>query len=208
MSKVDLSQYSIRADQPDGYHYGRPMWVRLVWHFVSALLFQNQFFPLYGIKVKVLRAFGAKIGEHVLIKPDVTIKYPWWLELGDHVWIGEKAWLDCTTLIRVGSNVIVSQGAFLCCGAHDFKDPGMGSFGSPITVEDGVWICAFAKVATGVTIHEDAVVLMNAVVLKDCEANGIYRGDPAEKIGERKIRDYVGPKREEPAEEKAAALAS
>jgi putative colanic acid biosynthesis acetyltransferase WcaF len=207
MSKVDLSQYSIRADRPEGYHYGRPVSVRMLWHFVSALLFQSQFFPIYGIKVRVLRAFGAKVGENVVIKPGVTIKYPWKLELGDHVWLGENVWLDCTKPIRIGSNVIVSQGAYLCPAAHDWNDPGMGSFGYAITVEDGVWICAFVKVALGVTIHEDAVVLMAAVVLKDCERSGIYQGHPAVKIGERKIRNYVGPKRE-PAPEKAAAAAA
>jgi putative colanic acid biosynthesis acetyltransferase WcaF len=122
------------------------------------------------------------------------------------VWIGENVWLDCTTWIRIGSNVIISQGAFLCPAAHDFKDPGMGSFGYPITVQDGVWICAFAKVALGVTIGEDAILLMAAVALKDCDASGMYQGNPAVKIGERKIRDYVGPKREE--EKEAAALAS
>jgi putative colanic acid biosynthesis acetyltransferase WcaF len=205
-SKVDLTQYSIRADRPDGYHYGRPMWVRIVWHFVCAIFFQSQMFPVYGLKVRILRLFGAKVGSDVLIKPGVTIKYPWFLEIGDHVWIGENVWLDCTTWIRIRNNVIISQGAFLCPAAHDFKDPGMGSFGRPIVVEDGAWICAMANVALGVTLHEDSIVLMGAVVLKDCDASGMYQGNPAVKIGERKIRDYVGPKRE--PQEEAAALVS
>lgn len=204
MTKVDLSQYSRREDLPEGYKHGASMAVRTLWHFVSALIFQTQLVPVYRLKVRILRAFGAQVGEHVLIKPGVTIKYPWYLELGDHVWIGEGAWLDCTTKLTIGSNVVISQGAFLCCGSHDWSDPGMDSFTRPIVVEDGVWICAFARIALGLTVGEDAVILMGAIVLHDCDAAGIYQGHPATKVGERKVRDYFGPKRAEP--ERSAAV--
>lgn len=73
----------------------------------------------------------------------------------------------------------------------------MGGLTRKIVIEDGVWICAFARIALGLTIGEDAVILMGAVVLKDCEPSGIYQGHPAEKIGQRKVRDYPGPNRDE-----------
>lgn len=197
MSKVDLRLYSRREDLLEGYRYGGSLVARVLWHYVSAIVFQSQLFPVYGIKVRLLRRFGAKVGEGVLIKPGVTIKYPWYLEIGDNVWIGEGAWLDCTTTLRVGSNVLISQGAFICCGSHDWNDPGMGSYTRPIVIEDGVWICAFARVVLGVTIGEDAVVLMGASVLRDCEPSGIYQGAPAERVGTRRVRDQPGPKPEE-----------
>jgi acetyltransferase-like isoleucine patch superfamily enzyme len=73
-------------------------------------------------------------------------------------------------------------------------------FGFPrqVTVEDGVWVCAWAKVAAGVTIGEEAVLLLGSVAGTDLAPGGIYHGVPAVKIGDRKIRDYVGPKRTEP----------
>ena len=40
-----------------------------------------------SIKAKILRLFGAKIGVGVVIKPNVSIKYPWFLEIGDYSWI-------------------------------------------------------------------------------------------------------------------------
>ena len=76
--------------------------------------------------------FGARIGEGVIIKPSVNIKYPWLLEIGDHSWIGERAWLDCTSPLTIGKHVVISQGVFLCCGMHDWQDPGMGSVIAPI----------------------------------------------------------------------------
>lgn len=197
MTKIDLTHYTRREHLPEGYQHARPFLVRILWHFVSALVFQNQFVPVYGPKVRLLRWFGATVGEGVLIKPGVTIKYPWYLELGDHVWIGEDAWLDNTTHLRIGNHVVISQGVFLCCGSHDWSDPGMDSFTHPIVVEDGVWICAFARLALGITVGEDAVILMGAIVLRDCEPSGIYQGHPAERVGTRKVRSYPGPKRDE-----------
>ena len=35
------------------------------------------------IKVRLLRLFGAQVGVGVNIKPNVNIKYPWLLEIGD-----------------------------------------------------------------------------------------------------------------------------
>ncbi len=196
MTKIDLTYYTSRENLPEGYRHGRSTIVQILWHFTSALLFETQFFPLYVLKVHVLRKFGARVGDHVRIKPGVTIKYPWYLEMGDHVWIGERAWLDCTSKLKIGSHVVISQGAFLCCGSHDWNDPGMGGLTRPIAIEDGVWICAFARIGLGLKIGEDAVILMGAVVVQDCEPSGIYQGHPAEKVGQRKVRDYPGPKRD------------
>ena len=63
----------------------------------------------YGLKRWVLRRFGARVGRGVLIKPNVHIKYPWHLEVGDNVWIGERAWIDNFVSVRIGSSAVVSQ---------------------------------------------------------------------------------------------------
>ena len=82
-----------------------------IWYIVNHLFF-NSFLPLpYYIKTLVLRIFGAKIGENVCIKPNVNIKYPWLLQIGDNVWIGEKGWIDNLAQITIMSNVCISQGA-------------------------------------------------------------------------------------------------
>ncbi|HWE33162.1 MAG TPA: WcaF family extracellular polysaccharide biosynthesis acetyltransferase [Solirubrobacteraceae bacterium] len=206
MTRVDFSQYSNREGHPEGYVYGRSFLWRVLWHYVSALVFESALVPFYGIKVKLLRWFGATVGEHVEIKPGVRIKYPWKLTLGDHVWLGQDLWIDNINEVRIGSHVLLSQGAHLSCGAHDWSDPGFGGITRPITVEDGAWIAAFVKIALGVTVGEEAIALIGAVVTHDLEPRGIYQGNPAVKISERKIRDYVGPKREE-APAPAAALA-
>ncbi len=169
--------------------------MRAVWAVVNAAIFLNPLLPSYKLKVHVLRLFGATIGEGVLIKPGVNVKYPWFLTIGDHCWIGERAWLDCSAPLRIGSHVVISQGAFLCCGMHDWEDPGMGSVVAPIVVEDGAWIASFARIAGNVTVGQEAMVALGAVVFNNCEPRGIYRGNPAQRVARRRIRDYPGPKR-------------
>ena len=202
--KVDLRLYSTREGLEGGYTKGRGFLTRAVWYVVNAVVFANPLLPAYGLKVAILRAFGAEVGERVKIKPSVNIKYPWFLTIGDHVWIGEGAWLECTAPLTIGSHVVISQGVYLCCGSHDWHDPGMGSVSTPITVEDGAWVAAFARVGGNVTIGQEAMVAMGSVVFTDCEPRGTYRGNPAQRVGRRRIRDYPGPKRVMPTPFRAA----
>jgi len=188
--RVDLSLTSNRGFDP-----GRPFAVRALWVVVEALILLNPIVTSYRLKRWTLRRFGARVGENVLIKPNVRVKYPWRVEIGKNTWIGERSWIDNFVQVRIGSNVCISQGAYLCTGNHDWSDPGMGRFVSPVAVEDGAWIGAFARVAPGVTVGREAVVGLGAVLIEDAEPSGIYFGNPAVKVRERKLRDYVGAER-------------
>ena len=110
---------------------------RIAWHIVSALAFQSSLVLPSRWKAAVLRCFGARIGSGLVIKPRVTIKYPWFLELGDHVWLGEGVWIDNHTTVAIGSHVCISQGAYLFTGNHDWNDPRFRFFCHPITIADG-----------------------------------------------------------------------
>ena len=137
---------------------------KLAWIAVSAVFFRPSL-PLlpYGAKAALLRRFGARIGKNLVIKPSVHIKYPWFLEAGDNVWIGEGVWLDNPAMIKLGSNVCLSQGAYLVTGNHDFKSDRFEYFGDPIEVGDRCWICARAIVPPGSTIASGTVVPIGAV---------------------------------------------
>jgi len=182
MTKVNLALTSNRD-----YHPGKPAWFRLLWIVVEALTLLNPIFLPSGLKAKILRAFGAKIGRNVYIKPTLHVKHPWRLTVGDNVWLGERAWIDNLVPVTIGSNVCISQGVYLCTGNHDWADPGMGMTPKPIIIEDGAWIGAFAKVGPGVTVGEEAILTLGSILLKDAEESGIYQGTPAERIRTRVI---------------------
>src|SRR5665647_925875 len=97
--KTDLAAYNNSLYRPG------PAFKRSCWYFVSAVFFQNSFFPFSSFKVFLLRLFGAKVGKKMIIKPCVTIKYPWFLHTGDHSWIGENVWIDNLGMVTIGNNV-------------------------------------------------------------------------------------------------------
>ena len=179
---VDLSSYN-----NSWYHVGAGRMKMILWYFTNALLIKNPLVPLVGLKVKVLRMFGAKIGKGGVIKPSVNIKYPWNLEIGDNVWIGENVWIDNLAKVSIGNNVCISQGAMLLCGNHNYKKSTFDLMIGEIHLEDGAWIGAQSVVCPHVTVHSHAVLSVGSVAHHDLEPYSIYQGNPAMKIRNRMI---------------------
>ncbi len=167
---------------------GGSAWQRAGWYALNALVFRASWLPLSAPKRWLLRSFGAKIGRDVVIKPGVAIKYPWHLEVGDHVWIGEGVWIDNLAPVRIGANACLSQAAYLLTGNHDYKDPAFALITGQITIEDGAWIGARALIGPGVTVGEHAVLTAGSVLTKNATPFGIYRGNPATQVRRRQIR--------------------
>ena len=163
--------------------------MRIFWYFTNILVFKSSFFTSYSIKRRVLKIFGAKIGKNVIIKPNVNIKYPWKLQLGDHVWIGEGAWIDNLDSVIIGDHCCVSQGALLICGNHDYTKSTFDLVVKPIVLEDGVWIGAKSVVCPGVVAKTHAILTAGSTISKDMQAYSIYRGNPAEKVKSRDIKE-------------------
>lgn len=173
MNKVDLSSF-----RNDDFRPGSAL-KRGLWYLVSLLLFQAYLFPFSGMKAAVLRIFGAKVGKGLVIKPAVRIKYPWFLHIGDHVWLGEDVWIDNLVEVKIGSHSCLSQGAMLLTGNHNYKKSTFDLMTGSIVLEAGVWIGAKAMVTPGVTCGSHAVLTAGSAAYDDMEANGIYTGVPA-----------------------------
>jgi putative colanic acid biosynthesis acetyltransferase WcaF len=183
----------VRLEQYNNNWYKKEIGASIVkqvlWYWVNTLIFNSYLFPISSFKVAILRWFGAKVGKGVVVKPKVNIKYPWKLVIKNYCWIGEEVWIDNLDNVTIGSNVCLSQGAFLLCGNHNYKDPSFGLEVKPITLEEGSWIGAKAIVAPGVTVGAHAVLSINSVANKNLDAYGIYQGNPAIKVRVRVFHD-------------------
>ena len=73
---------------------------------IFLMLFLNPIFSSYSLKRTILKLFGAEIGIDVIVKPNVNIKYPWKLKVGDYVWIGEGVWIDNLDFVYLGNTVV------------------------------------------------------------------------------------------------------
>lgn len=180
-SKTDLSQYDNSWYQP-----GAGILKRALWFFVNACFFVS-YNPFNGLKITLLRLFGARIGFGVVIKPAVNIKYPWKLSVGNYVWIGEKVWIDNLEEVMIGNNVCISQGAMLLCGNHNYKKSAFDLMTAKITLEDGAWIGARAIVCGGVICASHSVLTVNSVAVSDLVAYSINTGNPSQKVKDRII---------------------
>ena len=173
MKSINLAGY-----RNNGYQPGSKLKI-LVWVLISFLIFENSLpFPC-RIKVNLLRLFGAKVGSSVVIKPNCKIKYPWFLTIGNYVWIGEHCWIDNLAPVNIEDNCCISQGAYLLTGNHDFSKPTFDLIIKPIHLKQGCWIGAKAIVCPGVTLHEHSVLSVGSIATKDLDAAGIYQGNPA-----------------------------
>jgi putative colanic acid biosynthesis acetyltransferase WcaF len=180
---VDLSK-------PDNSEYrkGRSTLVWALWHFIGATILKSQFLPFSSLKVLALRTFGAKVGAGVYIKPGVKVKFPWFLTIGNHTWIGEDVWIDNLADVKIGSHVCISQGAYLCTGNHDWSTPNMKLFRKPIWLQDGCWVGARATICPGIDIGSGAILTMGSVATKAIPTLQIWGGNPARYLRKRVVK--------------------
>lgn len=171
--QVDNSAYRTTID------IGASRVKQLVWYGVNIIFFKNSFNILSSVKVSLLKLFGARLGQGVVVKPSVNIKYPWKLQIGDHCWIGEEVWIDNLSDVVLGNNVTLSQGSLLLTGSHDHTRTSFDFLSQPIFLEDGVWIGARAVVGGGVRCKSHSILGINSVAEKDLESYTIYKGNPA-----------------------------
>lgn len=149
-----------------GYDKGRGLVTCGLWAFIAEPLQRSVLCPP-KLRAKLLRAFGAKIGEGVLIRHGVRIHWPWKLSVGKDSWIGVDAWLLNLEPITIGSNVCISQDVLLCTGSHQADDPAFEYDNGPIRIEDGAWVAARATVLRGVSVGAHAVVGATALVSRN-----------------------------------------
>ena len=185
--KTRLDLYNNSWYRPGGSPLSRGLW-----YFVNHLIFNNGLFPFSGFKCTILRLFGARVGSGVVIKPSVNIKYPWRLEIGNHVWIGEGVWIDNLGQVKIGDHVCLSQGCLLLCGNHNYRKETFDLMVGDITLEEGVWIGARALLGPGVHAGTHSVLEAGSVSGKNLEAFTIYRGNPAAIVKKRQFYGAEG----------------
>ncbi len=166
----DLSAYH----PPDTYRIEKSFIVNCIWYVVNNLII-NSCFPGTYFRVMLMRLFGAKIGENVVIKPYVRVKFPWKLVIGQGSWIGESTWIDNHTTVNIADNACLSQGVYLCCGSHDWNDPHFSLIVGPIYIDSGAWICAYAKLGPNTRIGANAVVALGETFSGNLQACSIWK---------------------------------
>lgn len=178
----DLSKFQL----PAGFR-GRSGWYVQLWWLVQSLLIHPSPQFMYGWRRFWLRAFGARVGKNVIIRPSVRVTYPWKLTIGDYAWVGDRVELYTLGEIIIGPHAVVSQDSYLCTGSHDYRDPTFPIYVKPIHIGPEVWVAAGCFIAPGIEIGQAAVVAARSVVLTNIPPRTVVAGQPAKKLKLRNI---------------------
>ncbi|MBO0357508.1 putative colanic acid biosynthesis acetyltransferase [Hymenobacter sp. BT186] len=160
---------------------------RVAWQLCSFLLFRYSPRPLHKWRAFLLQCFGAKVGRGVHVYPGVKIWAPWNLELADECGIASGAILYSQGKIIVGQRAVISQGAHLVTGTHDYSHPGFPLITKPIHIGSQTWIAAEVFIHPGVTINDGCVVGARSVVTKDMPSWTVCAGFPCKPIKPREF---------------------
>ncbi|UWP95181.1 hypothetical protein K3X44_13840 [Aliiroseovarius crassostreae] len=159
--------------------------LRLVWMIVWRLFASWTPPQLAGWRRFLLRAFGAKIHPTAMVRGGAKIWYPPNLEMA--AFSVMAGGVNCYNMERIvlGEGAIVSQGAYLCGGTHDYTLATRPLVTRPITIGAHVWVASEAFIGPGVTVPEGCVIAARAVVSGKLSPWGVYAGNPAVRIRDR-----------------------
>jgi acetyltransferase-like isoleucine patch superfamily enzyme len=134
---------------------------------------------------------GIRIGDGVFIGRNTILSCKNGdIELADGANVGFNCEIFSASRVTIGKRVLMAAYSYVIGGDHDFADPAASVLDQPrssagVTIGDGVWMGAGAKILDGVAVGEGAVIGAGAVVRDAVPASAIAVGIPARVIGHR-----------------------
>lgn len=141
--------------------------------------------PSHAFRLAALRWLGVRIGWQSSIHRGCRFYQAARLEIGSHCVINQDVILDARSGLQIGDNVSISEQVAIYTLEHDIDDPDFRTVGSPVVIEDYVYIGARALLLPGVRVGRGAVVAAGAVVTGDVPPYTLVAGVPARVIRER-----------------------
>jgi len=181
-----------RLDRTVAYPYSLGEYAgRFAWEWVLRLLFRPSPRRAYRWRRFWLRLFGARIGQGGSVRPGTQLIHPWLFSLGDHSLLADNVNVYNLAAVTIGNQTLISQDVYICAGTHDHTQPDLPLQRCPVTIGNGVWICAGAFIGPGVTIGDNSVVGARAVVIKDVPPGTVVAGNPARHIKNRVMQNRI-----------------
>ncbi len=112
------------------------------------------------------------------------------IELADGANLGFNCEIFSASHVRIGARVLMAAYSYVVGGDHDFSDPTktileQARTSAGVSIGDGVWMGAGAKILDGVHVGDHAIIGAEAVVRDDVPDRAIAVGVPARVIGMR-----------------------
>lgn len=141
--------------------------------------------PSHRVRKSLYRRAGMTFPDSSAIHWRAEFYAPERIVIGEGVTIGDSAFLDGRSGLRIGDNVNLGSHVTIYTREHDVDSPTFEETGGPVTLGDHSWVASHAIVLPGVTVGRGAVVAAGAVVTKDVPPHMIVGGNPARPIRRR-----------------------
>ena len=109
--------------------------------------------------------------------------------MGDESGLDDEVYCYSIASIEIGKRVVISRGAFLCTGTHNYNDPSFQLEARPIKIKSNAWVAAEVFICPGVTVEEGAVLGARSVVTRDMPAWTVCGGHPCRPLHRRLRND-------------------
>lgn len=147
--------------------------------FLSQLLADDERAQLYGLPA------SCRVRENTkLLMPEKLV-------CGEHVWIGENAYLDASGGLTIGDHATIGVGVYVWTHTsilanllRENKPGGAQVIRRPTVIGKGCYIVGHAVINPGVTVGDGAVVLPMSVVTRDVAPGAVVAGAPAEVVSQ------------------------
>lgn len=143
-----------------------------------------------NLRLKILRKLFKSVGENVNIMNNIEFSFGGNISIGDNSGIGKNCFLNDTTTIFIGNDVLMGPDVMIFTTNHSTAKNSLirrsGYEFGEVYIGNDVWIGARVIILPNVIVGEGAVIGAGAVVTKDVEPYTIVGGVPAKKIGIRK----------------------
>jgi acetyltransferase-like isoleucine patch superfamily enzyme len=170
---------------------------------------------VFGQNVVLRHPHKIHVGDNVVIDDNCLLDAKGesnrGIRIGDGVFVGRNTILSCkdgdielrnganigfncevfsASRVTIGAGVLMAAYGYVIGGDHDFSDPAKSVLdqtrtSSGISIGDGAWLGAGAKVLDGVTIGDHAVIGAGAVVRETVPQRAVAVGVPARVVSTR-----------------------
>lgn len=152
--------------------------------------------PNPRVTIRLLQAFGAKIGQRTTIKRSIIVDNTYEdknsagdfsnIDIGNNCYIGDCVYFDLSNKIILEDNVILAGRVSIIthadCNRSEYLAEKFPRQCHPVRICSGAWIGFGATITSGVAIGQNSVIAANSLVRNDTEPRTLYGGIPAKKI--------------------------
>ena len=136
---------------------------------------------------------GVRMGKGSVIHMWASFFDPTGVEIGEDTIIGDHAFLDGRSNLKIGNHVDIASQVLIYNSEHNIDDNNFAVVekvvSEPVEIGDYVFVGPRVTILPGVKIGRGAVIGAGAVVTRDVPDFAIVGGVPAKVIGERKNKN-------------------